>query len=67
MDFSGDIDAEGETTEGLLTFTAVTIESSPIEYDISDSKYDLKVNVFDNIRLWISLEFVFGVSVENSK
>jgi hypothetical protein len=51
MDFSGDIDAEGETTEGLLTFTAVTIESSPIEYDISDSKYDLKVNVFDNIRL----------------
>ena len=24
MDFSGDIDAEGETTEGLLTFTAVT-------------------------------------------
>ena len=33
MDFSGDIDAEGETTEGLLTFTAVTSESSPIEYD----------------------------------
>ena len=33
MDFNGDIDAQGGTVEGLLTFSARTSDSSPIEYN----------------------------------